>query len=65
MRCHFTAAFPAFTVEFADGGDLAAKLEEQRADKKTFPEEAVVDWVGQLLLALTYAHERKILHRDL
>ena len=53
-------------MEYADGGDLAQRIEAQAASKGSlFPENQVVDWFVQICLALKHAHDRKILHRDL
>ena len=52
-------------MDFADGGDLAARIKAQKAAGVPFTEDEVVDWIVQLVLALSHAHERKVLHRDL
>ena len=52
-------------MEYADGGDLAKRIEAQAASKSHFREEQVLDWFVQICLALKHAHDRKILHRDL
>ncbi|KAL1499618.1 hypothetical protein AB1Y20_011817 [Prymnesium parvum] len=52
-------------MEYAESGDMAARIEQQKALGTPFSEDVVVDWIVQLLLALRYAHERKVLHRDL
>ena len=52
-------------MEYADGGDLAKRIEVQAASKSPFREEQVLDWFVQICLALKHAHDRKILHRDL
>ena len=50
-------------TEFADGGDLGQKIEQQ--EKKPFPESEILDYIAQICLALQYIHKRKIIHRDL
>ena len=50
-------------MEFADGGDLAQKIEKQ--GRKPFSEEEVMKNFIQIALAIKYCHDRKILHRDL
>ena len=50
-------------TEFADGGDLGQKIEEQK--KKPFPESQILDYITQICLALQHVHKKKILHRDL
>ena len=52
-------------MEYADGGDLAKRIEAQVASKSNFLEELVINWFVQICLALKHAHDRKILHRDL
>jgi len=52
-------------MEYADGGDLAQRIEHQTAMKTPFPEHQVLDWFVQICLALKHAHDRLILHRDL
>ena len=50
-------------TEFADGGDLGQKIENQK--KKPFPESQILDYITQICLALQHVHKKKILHRDL
>ena len=52
-------------MDFADGGDLAMRIEAQKKAGTPFSETVIVDWVVQLALALRHAHDRKVLHRDL
>eukprot|EP00997_Jenningsia_sp_PLL12_P007022 NODE_361_length_1851_cov_72.371809_g303_i0.p1 GENE.NODE_361_length_1851_cov_72.371809_g303_i0~~NODE_361_length_1851_cov_72.371809_g303_i0.p1 ORF type:complete len:551 (-),score=182.04 NODE_361_length_1851_cov_72.371809_g303_i0:89-1741(-) len=52
-------------MEYADGGDLGARVKTQRGKRVPFPEEQIMLWFAQLCLALDYLHGRKILHRDL
>jgi NIMA (never in mitosis gene a)-related kinase len=50
-------------TEFADGGDLSQKIEQQK--KKPFPESQILDYITQICLALQHIHKKKIIHRDL
>ena len=50
-------------TEYADGGDLEQKIEEQK--KKPFPETQILDYFTQICLALQHLHKKKIIHRDL
>ena len=50
-------------MEYADGGDLAQKIEKR--GKKLFSEEEILHDFIQIALAIKYIHDRKILHRDL
>lgn len=52
-------------MDYADGGDLASRIEAQKKSGAPFSEACVVDWIVQLCLALRHAHERRVLHRDL
>lgn len=52
-------------MDFADGGDLAQRIEAQAASKTPFAEAQVLNWFVQICLALKHAHDRKVLHRDL
>ena len=50
-------------MEYADGGDLAGKL--QKLGGKLMSEEEALHYFIQIALAIKYIHDRKILHRDL
>lgn len=50
-------------MEYADGGDLAGKLEKRGG--KLFEEDEVLRMFIQIALALNYVHNKHILHRDL
>jgi NIMA (never in mitosis gene a)-related kinase len=52
-------------MDYADGGDLAQRIEAQAASKTLFAEGQVLNWFVQICLALKHAHDRKVLHRDL
>ncbi|CAK8991105.1 unnamed protein product [Durusdinium trenchii] len=47
------------------GGDLSKVIESAKRRSQRLPEEQVLRWVTQALLALKYIHERHVLHRDL
>ncbi|XP_068596896.1 NIMA-related kinase 12 [Brachionichthys hirsutus] len=51
-------------MSYCDGGTLDDKVEE-RKPKDFFTEAAVMRWFVQLLLAVDYIHNAKILHRDI
>lgn len=48
---------------YCEGGDFYNKI--RNAKGKHFPENDIIDWIVQLGLALSYIHDKKILHRDL
>ena len=50
-------------TEYADGGDLGQKIEEQK--KHPFSESQILDYITQICLALQHIHKKKIIHRDL
>eukprot|EP00347_Sterkiella_histriomuscorum_P017105 403350648 len=50
-------------MDFADGGDLQARVKEQRG--RMFSESQILEWFTQICLGLKHIHDRKILHRDL
>ena len=50
-------------TEFADGGDLGQKIENQK--KQPFTESQILDYITQICLALQHIHGKKIIHRDL
>lgn len=65
MHTHFVEVGRLWIVmDFADDGDLATAMERQREAKVQFDEERVLDWLVQICLALRFAHEKKVLHRD-
>lgn len=51
-------------MAFAEGGDLYAHVKALRKAGKTLEEEKAWKWIVQCLLALSYCHSKKILHRD-
>ena len=50
-------------MDYADGGDLAKKIEDQKG--KYFSESEILDWFTQICLGMKHVHDRKILHRDI
>merc|ERR1719197_1386337 len=52
-------------MDYAEGGDLSDKLKKTRQAGKTIPQDQVLRWFTQSILALKYIHDAHILHRDL
>lgn len=50
-------------MEYVDGGDLANKIRARGT--KQFTEDEILDIFIQVVLALNYLHEKKIVHRDI
>merc|ERR1719428_758541 len=52
-------------MDYCEGGDLSDRIKRMRSQRKSFPEEQVLRWFTQAILALKYIHDMHILHRDL
>ena len=48
---------------FCEMGDMYTKIRKQKGE--FFPEETILLWIAQLCLALSYIHDKQILHRDI
>lgn len=51
-------------MQFAEKGDLYSRIKQARNGRR-IPQEQVLEWFTQGVLALKYLHDLKILHRDL
>ena len=61
-----TSNFMYIITEYCNGGDLSKCLEDyQNKHNKSFPEVIVQYLMRQIISALKYLHNKKILHRDL
>ncbi|GHP03432.1 hypothetical protein PPROV_000218700 [Pycnococcus provasolii] len=54
--------FLCIVTEFCEAGDLYNWLKKQRTYVK---EEVIIDMFSQIVLAVKYVHDKKVLHRDL
>eukprot|EP01017_Pseudomicrothorax_dubius_P025190 TRINITY_DN2692_c0_g3_i1.p1 TRINITY_DN2692_c0_g3~~TRINITY_DN2692_c0_g3_i1.p1 ORF type:complete len:278 (-),score=49.95 TRINITY_DN2692_c0_g3_i1:3-836(-) len=52
-------------MDYASNGDLQKKIKEAKLKQQLFAEKEILEWVAQLLLAVKYLHDNKILHRDI
>lgn len=52
-------------MDYCEGGDLSDRIKKMRQSGKVFPQEQVLRWFTQAILALKYIHDLHILHRDL
>ncbi len=51
------------SIEYAEGGDLFQKIENQK--NKYFKEEEIIDWFIEICEGIKYIHSKNIIHRDL
>ena len=52
-------------MEYADDGDIAAKIKEIKRNRVYLEEKTIWNWFIQLLNGLKYLHDSKIMHRDI
>jgi NIMA (never in mitosis gene a)-related kinase 1/4/5 len=52
-------------MEFADGGDLSAKVERHKARNSPLSEDVIFAYFLQMVEAIAHLHRLKVLHRDL
>uniref|UniRef100_A0A8C5R3X8 non-specific serine/threonine protein kinase n=1 Tax=Leptobrachium leishanense TaxID=445787 RepID=A0A8C5R3X8_9ANUR len=52
-------------TDYCEGGDLYYVIQQQREKSRPFLEPHIIEWFIQLLLGVSYLHERLVLHRDL
>merc|ERR1719327_62627 len=57
--------FLNIVMEYADGGDLFTRIQKAKKSMTKFPEQQILRWFTQALLALKFIHDKHILHRDL
>eukprot|EP00930_Biecheleria_cincta_P021330 TRINITY_DN15838_c1_g2_i1.p1 TRINITY_DN15838_c1_g2~~TRINITY_DN15838_c1_g2_i1.p1 ORF type:complete len:561 (-),score=80.13 TRINITY_DN15838_c1_g2_i1:33-1676(-) len=65
-RENFTeAGWFCILMDYCESGDLTKQVEHSRRSRTPLPEDQVLRWFTQAILALKYIHDRHILHRDL
>eukprot|EP00931_Biecheleriopsis_adriatica_P060437 TRINITY_DN362_c0_g1_i1.p1 TRINITY_DN362_c0_g1~~TRINITY_DN362_c0_g1_i1.p1 ORF type:complete len:515 (+),score=88.94 TRINITY_DN362_c0_g1_i1:30-1547(+) len=52
-------------MDYCEGGDLSKVMETAKRKGQRIPEEQILRWITQALLALKFVHEKHVLHRDL
>mmetsp|Transcript_21750 Transcript_21750/g.74778 ORF Transcript_21750/g.74778 Transcript_21750/m.74778 type:complete len:675 (+) Transcript_21750:50-2074(+) len=52
-------------MDYCEGGDLTQQIEIARRSRQPIPEDRVLKWFTQAIMALKYCHDKHILHRDL
>eukprot|EP00468_Gymnochlora_sp_CCMP2014_P007396 CAMPEP_0167759192 /NCGR_PEP_ID=MMETSP0110_2-20121227/10884_1 /TAXON_ID=629695 /ORGANISM="Gymnochlora sp., Strain CCMP2014" /LENGTH=608 /DNA_ID=CAMNT_0007645545 /DNA_START=831 /DNA_END=2654 /DNA_ORIENTATION=- len=52
-------------MEYCEGGDLAAKIQQTKKEGKLIEEDQIMKWFVQMALGLHEIHTNRILHRDL
>jgi NIMA (never in mitosis gene a)-related kinase len=52
-------------MEYAEGGDLYAKIQEHQKSNQYISEEQIVKWITQAALGICDMHSKGILHRDI
>lgn len=57
--------FFCIVTEYCEGGDLDDKIKAWEKAGKTFDGSLILAWFIQLVLAVKFMHEKRILHRDL
>ena len=68
MNCfglHTEDGILCLVMDFCDGGELAKQIRRTRRKHQKIPEELVLRWFTQAMLALKHVHDKHIVHRDL
>lgn len=52
-------------MEYCQGGDLSQLIKSHKESRSFFPEEQISLWMTELLSALRYLEEKRIIHRDI
>lgn len=70
IRHHYHATTPEnskilLIMEYADAGDLSRQIKHRAKEKSYFKEHEVAFLFLQMVLAIHYIHEKRMLHRDI
>ncbi|EDO43287.1 predicted protein [Nematostella vectensis] len=60
-----SAMFVCIVMDYYKFGDLDRCLKQKRKQKEVIEEMVLKKWIGQMVEALIFVHERKVIHRDL
>jgi NIMA (never in mitosis gene a)-related kinase len=52
-------------MEYCPGGDLSQLIKSHKDSRSFFPEDQISQWMTQMLSALRYLEERRVIHRDI
>lgn len=52
-------------MEYCPGGDLSQLIKTHKESRSFFPEDQIALWMTQLISALRYLEERRVIHRDI
>ena len=52
-------------LEYCQGGDLNALIQNHRENSDPIPEDCIIAYCTQILQALQHAHQMKVIHRDI
>ena len=52
-------------MEYAENGSIDERIANESKNGTKIPIQQIIDWMAQIILALTLMHSRSILHRDM
>merc|ERR550514_2276425 len=52
-------------LDYADGGTLASRISDALHARQPFAVATACEWITQLCSAVSFMHERNVLHRDI
>jgi len=59
------AMFVCIVMDYYEMGDLAKVIKTKRKKKEKFDELILKKWLGQIIEALVFVHNKRVIHRDL